>query len=222
MKTISPRYNLDLSRYYRLPAVRVSLALVLSVFVVAIFISFAFRPTLVAIASLQKNITESQKTLKQLETKARALEIAAGQLEKLKPSLPSINTSIPNEGALYTPLTRDLENLAVGAGVVIESESLGPTLLFSRILSPFTPGKNQSVVSLPFAMRVSGNYPGINAYLTNLLQMERIIHLESVTINREAGSRSATGSVSMSVSGYAYYLADEAQLKKAIPEDKGK
>lgn len=221
MNLSTQRYTQDLRKYYRLPSVQVSLAVVLSLFVMAIFIVFALRPTILAITTLQKTIDESEKTLDQLSNKVRSLQIASNQLETLRPSLGAINASIPNEGAMYSPLTKTLEVLAIQSGVKLESETLGPTLLFSRTLSPFKPGKSQSVVALPFTARVSGNYLAIDDFVTKLLTMERIISLDSATITREAGSKTTSAGVSLNVSGFAYYLADEAQLNKAISQKKG-
>jgi len=222
MKINTQKYSQDLRRYYRLPAVQVSMTLVLSLFVMAIFIVFALRPTITSIVTLRKTITESKKTLGQLETKVKSLQLAANQLETIKSSLPALNTSIPNIGAQYTPLTRDIENLAINTGAQIESETLGPTLLFSRILTPFAPNKKQSVVLLPFSLRVVGDYPEVNAFLSQLLSMERIISLDSITITREASSKTTTAGVALNISGNAYYLADEGQLQKSLPEKRGR
>ncbi len=222
MNINTQKYSQDLRRYYRLPAVQVSMTLVLSLFVMAIFIVFALRPTITSIVTLNKTISESEKTLNQLETKVKALQLAANQLELIKSSLPLLNTSIPNTGAQYSPLTVAVESLAVQTGVQIESESLGSTLLFSRILTPFAPNKKQVVVALPFSLRVVGNYPSVNAFLSQLLKMERIISLDSVTVTREAGSKTTAAGVALNIGGNAYYLADEGQLQKALPEKKGR
>jgi Tfp pilus assembly protein PilO len=222
MNVNTQRYSQDLRRYYRLPSVQVSLTLVLSLFVATIFIVFALRPTITTIATLNKTITESEKMLKQLDTKVKALQVAASQLEQVKTFLPKVNVSIPNNGAQYSPLTLSVEALALNTGIQLESETLGPTLLFSRILSPFTPNKNQVVIALPVSVRVVGSYPAVNSFLTQLLTMERILSIDSATIAREAATKTENAGVSLNVSGSAYYLADEAQLQKAMPERKGK
>lgn len=222
MKPLTTRYSRDLRRYYRMPAVQVSLTLVLSLFVIAIFIVFALRPTIVTIVTLKKTIAESEKIRQQLSVKVTNLQKASVQFESLKPILPMLNLTIPNNGAAYLPLTTAIEILARQTGTQIESESLGATLLFSRIISPFVPSKNQSVVELPFTARVVGSYPNISAFLTKLLSMERIIIIESVTITRETGSKEENTNVALNISGSAYYLADKVQLEESIAENKGK
>mgnify|MGYP001575752585 FL=1 len=222
MKPSTQRYAQNLNRYYRMSAVRVSLTLVLSLFVMAIFIVFALRPTIVTIVTLKKTIAESEKTLQQLSVKMTNLQKASVQFELLKPVLPMLNTTIHNNGAEYSPLTTAIEILARQTGTQLKSESLGPTLLFSRIISPFIPSKDQSVVELPFTARVIGSYPNVSAFLMKLLSMERIVVIESVTITREAGAKDINASIALNISGSAYYLADKAQLEKSITENKGK
>jgi Tfp pilus assembly protein PilO len=205
-----------------MPSVQVSLALVLSLFVMSLFIVFALRPTILSIVNLKKTLIESEKILTQLETKVGALQKASTQLEALKPFLSTINTSVPNEGANYSPFTIAVESLARETGTQIESETVGPTLLFSRILSPFAPNKNQKIIDLPFSIRVTGGYNATAEFMNKLLKMERVMMIESVTITRESAAKGVTPTVSLNISGNAYYLADEAQLNKALEVKKGK
>lgn len=221
MKLPTAKYAQDLRRYYRMPAIQTSLTLVLSVFVMAVFIIFALRPTIVSIVTLKKTIAESKKTLTQLDTKVVNLQKASEVLETINPLLPVLNTSIPNSGAMYSPLSTTIEALSIQSGAKLESESLGPTLLFSRIVSPFTPNKKQNVVAMPFTVRVVGSYLSVSGFLTKLLSMERILLVESVTVTKETGAKNSEASVALSVSGSAYYLADEAQLIKLITDSKG-
>lgn len=221
MKLPTRHYSLDLHKYHRLPAVQVSLTLVLSLFVMALFIVFALRPTILSIVTLQKTITESKKTLQQLDTKISYLQKASVQLEALKPILPTLNLNIPNNGAMYSPMTGAVESLAKQSGTTLESESLGATLLFSRILSPFTPNKNQSVVELPFTVRVTGGFPNVLDFLTKILTMERIVNVESIAITKQIGSKTEGEGVALNISGSAYYLADEVQLQQSLTDKKG-
>ena len=221
MKMQSQHYGQDLRRYYRLPAVQVSLAVVLSLFVMAVFIIFALRPTIISITNLKKTIVESEKTLKQLDAKVVALQKASAQLENIKPLLGNINASIPNLGAEYGPLTKSIELVASQSGVRVENESISGTLLFSRVLSPFSPNKNQKIISMPFSIRVTGSYIGISDFMSKLLKMERIVLAESISITKENGSKTAEQIVALNLSGNVFYIADEEQLNKALNVKKG-
>lgn len=133
-----------------------------------------------------------------------------------------LNTDIPNKSADYSPLSVSIESLATQTGTLLESESLGPTLLFSRLFSPFTPNKNQIVVTLPFAVRVTGSYSAVSSFLKKILSMERIIMVETITITQEATSKTTTPNVALNINGSAFYLADSLQLEKATTEVKGR
>jgi Tfp pilus assembly protein PilO len=221
MNLQTQKYSQDLRRYYRLPATQISLTLVLSLFVMSIFIVAALRPTLMSITTLKKTISESEATLKKLDTKVENLQKISVQLEAIKSFLPTLNTNIPTSGAKYAPLNSAVESLAFQTGAKLDSESIGPTLLFSRILTPFAPNKHQGVVALPFSVRVTGSYSQVFDFLTKLLRMERIISTESISIVKEASSKGEVMLVGLSINGEAYYLADEAQLEKSMAQPKG-
>lgn len=216
MKIRTQRYAQDLRKYYKMPVTQVSLTVVLSLVVMAVFIIFALRPTIISITNLSVMIAESRATLALLDTKVANLQKVAIQMDLLKSSLPILNTAIPNQGAMYAPLSTAVELLAQQTGTTLETESLDATLLFSRLLSPFSPSKNQKVVELPFNVRLVGSYKGVTDFLEKLLSMERIVDVESSVITRESGTQGGAGGVSLSVSGRAYYLAEEGQLEKAL------
>ena len=58
-------------------------------------------------------------------------------------------------------------------------------------------------------------------FLKNLLTMERVISIDSVTLSKEVSSKNETSQVALNITGNAYYLADEAQLKQALDSSKG-
>lgn len=221
MNIASTKYSQDLRRYYRMPSVQTSMTLVLSLFVVSFFIIFALRPTILSIVSLKKDIAESQKTLKTLVVKVENLQKASVELDKIRPFLLTLNNEIPNNGARYSPLVSVVEQLATSSQVQLESESLGPTLLFSRVLSPFALNIGQNIVVLPFTVRVVGTYPNTYDFLRKLVSLERIIAIESVTVSRESTSKNSSGLVALNIMGNAYYLADEELLNKAMEIKKG-
>ena len=215
------RYTQDLRRYYRMPVVQASLTVVLSLFVISVFLIFALRPTIVSIVALKKTIAESKTTIEQLDRKITNLQQASNQLDTDKALLSSVNMTIPNTGAEYSPLVSAVETLANLNGVKIENDSLGSTLLFSHILTPFTPNKDEIVEPLSFSVRVVGGYTNVATFLSQLLSMERLIMVDSVTLAKETSTKTGAVTVSLSLAGKAFYLADDAQLQKSLEIPKG-
>lgn len=215
------KYELGLSRYYRMPAVQSSLTVVLSLFVAAFFLLFALRPTFITIVKLQKDITESKQTFATLETKVNSLQRASKTLEQLAPVLPMIESSIPSNEAGYASAVSTLEIVAKQSGVTLNTSSMGESVLYSRLFAPFTLSKNLSVVTLPFTLRVVGDYTGLSIFLKNLLSVDRIIKIESISFAREGNTKgSTTTTTSLTMTGEAYYMADQTQLSKALPVPK--
>lgn len=222
MKFLTQHYTRDLNKYYRQPVTQVTLAVVLSLFVMTIFIVFALGPTLEAITTLQRTIAGSRTTLQQLDLKVNNLQKASTQLGAIKANLTDLNNGIPNHGAESGTFASEVEQLAAGAGVTIESGSTGATLLYSNILAVFTPDKSQSVVPLPYTLRVIGTYPATYTFLSQLMTLQRIVSVDSVTITKQAiENKVTTESVAMDISGSVYYLASADQLKQALIEKKG-
>lgn len=209
MKPQRRRYSFDLKHYYRLPATQVSLTIVMSLVIVAIFAVFALRPTLITIVTLRKTILESRKMLQQLQSKTTNVQRAAELLETIKSSLARVDLGITKEGADYRSITTQIEMITRQAGVQLQSESLGATLLYSRVIAPYNPNKSQGVVALPVTLRVSGSYANIVDFLRALTNMERVMGIDSIVVTKEGGSREGVVTVSLNVSGYVYYMADQ-------------
>lgn len=212
-------YAVDLKRYYRIPAVQVSLTAVLSLVVAAFFIVVAIRPTLVTVATLKKNIEASQKTLKQLETKEKAVQQAAALWEQLQADSNQVDQAVPVTGARYDDFSKSLERVAARAGVVLSSVTLGESIIYSEIIKPYE-GRGRSVVLLPLTIRVNGTYQGVRTFFTMLTETPRLVNIETLSIGREnAGGES---SVALSLTGSIGYLADQKVLEQIFPKKNGK
>lgn len=215
------RYELGLARYYKIPAVQSSLTVVLSLFVTAFFLLFALRPTFITIVKLQKDITESRQTFETLEGKIKDLTRASKILEQLTPSLPMIEASIPTKEAGYPSAISTLEIVAKQSGVTLNTASIGESVLYSRIFAPYAVSKNLSIVTLPFTVRVIGDYASLSIFLRNLMNIDRVIKVEAISFAREGNTRgSNVTTTSLTMTGELYYMADQTQLSKALPVPK--
>lgn len=210
------QYSVNLVKYYRIPSVQKSLYVVLSLFISAVFIIFAIRPTLIAIAKLKQTIAESETTLTQLKAKTVAVKKASEVWKRLKPMQPKIEASFPVNGPDYQNITESLEVLAKEEGITIVSESIGEALIYSRIIDPYT-GKNRTVIEMPLSLTIVGSYQQLLAFLDQILNMSRIYGIENLSISKEASKANvnATGLL-FSLSGKIYYLANEEQLSTVV------
>lgn len=221
MSPIRRRYQFDLMRYYRIPAVQISLNIVLSILIVSIFAAFAIRPTLVTIAKLQKNIEDSKKTLTTLEAKVKALNTASKNLEKIKPSLPRLDEVIPTTEAGYNSMLITAEALALQSGVELASVNLGGSILFSKIVEPYKPDKKEDVILLPYSIKLVGSYPGCMNFLQSLANVPRLFGVESVNFSKEGSAKNTVDVVtSLTITGNTYYIAHPDVVDKVFPPKK--
>ena len=215
------KYSLNLRNYYKLPAVHTSLTLVLSLFICAFFILVALRPTFIAIAKLNTTIADSKKTLAQLNAKAGALQQAERVWEEIKQFEPQIERAIPSKGPAYPALVLSAEVLATSSNVQIASETIGPALTFSSIADPYT-GKKRSVITIPYSVRVTGEYQNIMEFMRQLTNLDRMIQIDSLSIARDAEAEGVAQTLTLSVSAKTYIAADEQMITKILEELRGK
>lgn len=205
------KYSTDLRRYYQMPAVQTSLSVVLSIFIVAFFIIFALRPTLVTITGLNKTIAQSEDTLKKLTTKSAALQSISVSWEKIQPMEKYLNNSIPVDGVRYRQLATTLEIIAYESGVTLSSQSTGGALTFSTIIDPYI-GPDRNVVSTPFSLTVIGSYPAVNTFVTKLLAIDRLISIESLSYVQDTKKSDSEAHISTTITGNVHYAANPQMI----------
>lgn len=211
----------NLKRYYRMPSVKTSLTVVLSIFIVAFFIFVAMRPTFVTIAELNKTIEASRQTLKQLENKTASLEKMNQVWEQVQSKEIYVDNNIPSDGPRYGELAKVMEVLAYETGVELTSETVGGALTYSNISDPYS-GMNREVISMPFSIRVTGGYLAISKFLERLGSIERLVTLDNLTFTRNTRSSNSTGELTFNISGQVHYLADKTILNPILKLDGGK
>ena len=137
-------------------------------------------------------------------------------MEGVKPKLGALDASIPMGTAGYDSLESALTILAEQAGVKYDSSNLGGSVLFTKLFAPFTLTKNSGAIPLTFDARVSGNYTQINQYLQSIMKMDRLVAITGLNFGRDNKSEDSDN-LTLTIMGTTYYMADEAQLAKAIP-----
>lgn len=221
----SRNLRLDLARYYRLPSVQVSLGVVLAFVMSAFFIMFAIRPTFATIVSLQKEIEESRTLVTTLETKVSALNTASSLLDKIKPNLPTLAKSIPSDGIGYETVSRDIEALAQNTGVTLDSFSIGPSIVGSRLAEVYNSDKNAEVIEAPISIRINGQYGALSEFLNRIMGTIRLTSLESIALFKDGARGSATAidntSLTLTITGSVNYMADPGAVTKVFPDKDG-
>lgn len=222
MKIISNKYQINLMKYYRNTSVQISMGIVLSLFISAIFITFAIKPTLITITKLNKEITKSIETSSILRQKIINLDKAAKIVEELKGDFPLLERAIPNGNEVYTRLSNDIELISQASNVSLISFNVGEAVLYTKINDLYEINRNQVVMEMPITIKVFGQYPRTFQFLKQVLSIKRLIGIDSINFSREGNSKLATGiNTTLAISGHVYYLGDKTIIEKIlIPEKK--
>lgn len=170
---------------------------IFSLLAIIIFVIFAIRPTILTIISLQKSIQDNQQTLDALEKKSRDLTDGKRNLENLDPNIKTlINTRLPDVVAVTTLIN----NLQITASKTasISALQVQPVTIYTND-SNLNP--KQSLGEILFSLNAQGSYTSLLQTLDSIAKSSRLINITSVLL-----SKSAEGTIVLSISGKAYYL----------------
>lgn len=156
------------------------LYIIFSLAALSFFGLFAIGPTLTTISQLNKQYEEDKVALKQLEEKNAALRSLNSQYIDIQEDLDLIDKAIP-ESPKVAELTRQLEFLANRNSLIVRKLDTGLMELF--------PAKNVTspVLSFSFSISVAGAEQDVNTFISNVINMERIIGIDRLTTGSEQG-----------------------------------
>lgn len=213
---IQENYSLSASRYqhyyrqlwkfYEKPSVKVSLALLLTVFTILIFAVFAIRPTLTTIAELVREIDDQKIVLEKMEEKAAALASAQQAFIRERESIVLLNEAIPAELEVQS-LIEFIEATATSHKLPLSNLSLREVVYEKLVYDEDT------LVEIPFTISTEADYEVLHAFLTDLLRLPRYIVLDSMSFSepRNNGNEDQVGS-ELSLQLRALYYSDAREV----------
>lgn len=139
---------------------------------------FAINPTLSTIVELKKQLADSEYVHQQLSTKINNLSALQQKYNALAPDLPIIMDAIPKDAAAPL-LMAQIESIANRSSLHIK---------FFRISEvQLTPGKKltNNGLSFVFNLEAQGKYEDMMSFVSTLVHINRIVTLESVSINKD-------------------------------------
>lgn len=190
---IAPWKNEKVRLAYERPEIKASVEIILSVFTVAGLLFLAIRPTLATIATLQKKIEDQKIVDQKLETKITQLVRAQTDLSTYRDRLQDYTDAVPElhgEGSL----AKRIELLAQETGLTINNLSFGAVPMFGRLINLSDKSKGMEtpetmaegkIAIFDISFDLSGNPNQISDYLTRLENMDRVVILSGVNLQKE-------------------------------------
>ena len=193
------------SRYYtfikpiiRDKRVKTYAPLIFSLILSIIFAIFAIKPSLAAIASLQKSIAEKKEVLSKLETKANNLSEGRKNYQNLSDNgKQKLEKLIPNKTDI-SGLVNALTSLANENQASISGLQFQPTVLTG---TPKVLVNNTKLDEVSFTLNITGTYQNTVSLLDALNFTSRLLILSSVTMNKQEGT-----ALTRTINGKAFVL----------------
>ncbi|MEI6690249.1 MAG: type 4a pilus biogenesis protein PilO [bacterium] len=209
-------YSNYLLKYKDNIGVRATLTIILSVVLMSIFLIFAIKPTLMKIFELRTQIAESNKTLAKLTLKANTLTRIAQNWENISSKQIFLQNAIPL-GPQYRTYNKEIGYLAQQTGVSILSLTLGKVLVYAEKVDPYLASSKLEMTPIPVTIRIGGSYDQLLTFLQQLVTIDRIMKLESITMTPDTmvGSTSKYA-LTMNITGTVYYMADTTLLSPFV------
>lgn len=205
-------YKLEYTRYrhyfhqiwtiYQKPAIKVSSALLLTVFTIIFFAAFAIRPTLVTVAELVKKIDDQQKVLNQMKEKSAALASAQTEYQAAAPQIPQLNSAIPQSENLPQLITL-FEATSAFHQIPLSSLTLGD-ITYAGTNVPHLSGPQTRDISLS----VTSDYANLKTYLSNLIRLPRLVSIEALSFAKPTNSNQSgeASDMQINISLKSYFL----------------
>jgi len=200
--------NLDLKDIINAPApVRVIAYLLIFVLIVGLGWYFVWSDALNNLDSKRKEEEVLRGTYTNKKTQAYHYEAYKRRLSEIEKSLASMLRQLPNRSEMDALLT-DINQVGVGRGLLFELFKPG-----SEVPADF-------YATLPVDLRVTGSYPDIGGFVSDLSKLPRIVTVHDINLSpvKEGGNLNMTARIQT----YRYLDDDEMAARKKKSGPKGK
>lgn len=196
-KSIYSGYFTYIKPVVRLPIVRTYGTAIFTIFIMAIFVSFAIKPTVETILVLQKKLENSNQVLEQIKIKAENLSLGKQNYQDLDPSVKGrIQSAIPDTVELKT-LIQTLEGVARKYEASVSALQILPQTLETK-----QENKVGMVSEIDFIFNIEGDYRNLISILQDFQTSSRLVSIDKLILTKI----SEGPGVIMSISGKALYI----------------
>jgi Tfp pilus assembly protein PilO len=182
------RYYVRIVKIWERPTIRRFSAAGATLFLIAFFILAALKPTIETILTLNKKITDARDTEAQMTSKIAAINEAINTYQNYKNDIAILDGYLPdspNADKLINMLNTDLQKSSINNG--------------TYTLSSFTLATESGKISINLS--ATNEYPNIVNLLTNLVNANQLVTLNSLSIFKSKND----STLDFSVTGKSYY-----------------
>ncbi|MEK7534155.1 MAG: type 4a pilus biogenesis protein PilO [Patescibacteria group bacterium] len=169
--------------------------IILTLITISLFGMFAINPTLSTIVRLKKELSDNEFVEHSLEEKIRNLSVLQQKHADIQEDIPYVLDSIPERPEVPLLLAQ-IQAIAKNTNVRIANLQNLAVELFRQNIG------EKKYYSYSFSLSGSGNFEDISAFFSKIVNMQRIISIDTFSIDSTADK---AGALRFSLRGLAYY-----------------
>ncbi len=215
-KTEIDRYR----RYYRAiedvmkrPKANAYTTAIFSFLAVSLFGWYAVRPTLQTILYLRREIADNTKISARMEEKITKLIEVQASYQSVQDDIPLLDQALPSSPDAIG-IVSQLKNLAQANSASVSSITESSVPIIGKPSESTASGLKQDgamkkVQDVPISMIITGSYPALRSFVEGLVTLQRIVTIDTVTLNLDKDTRTSSTSsdiaLKMTVKVNAHY-----------------
>ena len=169
--------------------------IILTLIAISLFGLFAINPTLSTIAKLKKELSDDEFVEHSLQEKINNLNILQKRYTDVQNDLPYTLDSIPKSPQVPI-LMAQIQSIAQSSNITLSNlQNLAVELFKENSV-------DKKYFSFSFAVTGTGTFENIATFLSRLVNMQRIINIDTLSIDKTSDK---TGALRFSLQGLAYY-----------------
>ena len=172
-----------------------STTIVLTFIALSFFGLFAINPTLSTIAKLKKELSDNEFADQQLKQKINNLSSLQQKYSLLQKDIPFVLNAIPKDPDVSLLLAQ-IQSVAQDNNINIKNLQNFQVELFKK------QNLNTKYYSYFFSLSGEGAHDNVLAFVSSLVNMQRVINIEAFSINRNEGEK---GLLQFTLRGIAYH-----------------
>lgn len=192
------KYYKDILPYLKKDRNQQYLGIILTFTATIFFALFAINPTLSTIARLRKEVMDSKLVDQKLSEKINNLSLLSSAYQDIKDDIPFVIDAIPTQPEAPT-LVAQIQSIAKNSEVLISGLSISPVSLVAK--------DSTKSSAFTFEFSAKGNFEKINKFISDLVDMQRIVFIDRISISRsnsESESKS-DNNLDTNIKGSVYF-----------------
>ena len=215
---LQQNYKLEYTRYrhyfhrlwifYQKPMVKISSALLMTLFTIIFFAAFAIRPTLVTVAELIKKIDDQKQVLDSMKKKSAALASAQQDYLYAQDTLALLNTALPQDEEIPA-FIKMIEGTAAYHQLALTAFTLGD-ITYAGADTPQLRGAQTRDITLS----VTADYEKLASFVADIVRLPRLLSITSISFSQPANNQSVNSELQVSITAKTHFLPKETVSTK--------